>query len=104
MVLTTGIFIILTLLLVVDFALFFPMVNRLTKKLGELNDIHARLKVVDEALANEIVKKVESVRGVVSTEISIKESAPELKIHLDRQRIADLGLSTSQIAICICKK
>lgn len=52
---------------------------------------------IAEALANEIVKKVESVRGVASTEISIKESAPELKIHLDRQRIADLGLSTAQV-------
>jgi HAE1 family hydrophobic/amphiphilic exporter-1 len=52
---------------------------------------------VAEALANEIVKKVESVRGVASTEISIKESAPELKIHLDRQRIADLGLNTARV-------
>jgi HAE1 family hydrophobic/amphiphilic exporter-1 len=52
---------------------------------------------VAEALGNEIVKKVKKIEGVVNTEISVKEAAPELKIHLDRQRIADLGLSTSQI-------
>jgi len=52
---------------------------------------------VGEALANEIVKIVESVDGVTETEISIEESAPELKIRLDRQRVADLGLSTAQV-------
>jgi len=52
---------------------------------------------VSEALANDIVKKVTDVEGVVNTEVSIEEAAPELKIVLDRQRIADLGLSTAQI-------
>lgn len=52
---------------------------------------------VAEALASDIQKKVEDVEGVVTAEISIKESSPELRIELDRQRIADLGLSTAQI-------
>ena len=52
---------------------------------------------VAEALANEVVKRVESVEGVSDTEISVQEAAPELRIELDRQRIADLGLSTAQI-------
>jgi HAE1 family hydrophobic/amphiphilic exporter-1 len=52
---------------------------------------------IGEALANEIVGIVESVDGVAETEISIEESAPELKIRLDRQRVADLGLSTVQV-------
>jgi len=52
---------------------------------------------VAEALSNEIVKEVEQVEGVASTKISIREAAPELKINLDRMRIADLGLSTSQV-------
>jgi HAE1 family hydrophobic/amphiphilic exporter-1 len=52
---------------------------------------------VAKALANEVVKKVKDIRGIVSTEISLQEAAPELKINLDRQRIADLGLSTAQI-------
>jgi HAE1 family hydrophobic/amphiphilic exporter-1 len=52
---------------------------------------------IAEALANDVVTRVESIRGVASSEVSIEEAAPELKIHLDRQRIADLGLSTAQI-------
>ena len=52
---------------------------------------------VAEVIANDIGNRVQSVRGVAEMEISIKESAPELRVHLDRQRIADLGLSTSQI-------
>ncbi len=50
-----------------------------------------------EALAREVVKKVETIEDVASTEISIQEAAPELKIELDRHRISDLGLSTSQV-------
>ncbi|MBN2031378.1 efflux RND transporter permease subunit [bacterium] len=52
---------------------------------------------VSKALANQIVEMIEPVEGVSSTEISIRESSPELKINLDRQRIADLGLSTTQV-------
>jgi HAE1 family hydrophobic/amphiphilic exporter-1 len=52
---------------------------------------------VAEALANEVVQKISGIKGVVDTEISIKESAPELKVNLDRQRVADLGFSTAQI-------
>ncbi|MBN2009596.1 efflux RND transporter permease subunit [candidate division KSB1 bacterium] len=52
---------------------------------------------VAEALANDIETKIKKVKGVAETEISIKKAAPELKINLDRQRIADLGLSTAQI-------
>ncbi len=52
---------------------------------------------VAEGLANEVIKRIESIRGVANTEISIRESAPELRIQLDRQRVADLGLSTAQV-------
>jgi HAE1 family hydrophobic/amphiphilic exporter-1 len=52
---------------------------------------------VAEALASDIQRKVEDIEGIVTAEISIKESSPELRIELDRQRIADLGLSTAQI-------
>ncbi|MBN1352663.1 efflux RND transporter permease subunit [candidate division KSB1 bacterium] len=50
-----------------------------------------------KALANEIKSKVEKIQGVVYTETSIREAAPELKINFDRQRIADLGMSTAQV-------
>ena len=49
------------------------------------------------SLAKTIEDNVKSIEGVVSTEISIKETAPEIKVNLDRKRIADLGLSTAQI-------
>lgn len=52
---------------------------------------------VAEALANEIIAKIEKLDNIASTELSLKESAPELKIQFDRDRIADFGLSTAQV-------
>jgi HAE1 family hydrophobic/amphiphilic exporter-1 len=52
---------------------------------------------VGEALANEIKEKIENIEGVIHTESSIKDARPELRINLDRNRIADLGLSTAQV-------
>ncbi len=52
---------------------------------------------VAEALASEVESRLKNIRGVVNTETSIKESVPELRINLDRNRVADLGLSTAQI-------
>lgn len=52
---------------------------------------------VAEALSNAIEEKVRDIKGVTSVKSSIEEAAPELKINLDRQRVADLGLSTAQI-------
>lgn len=50
-----------------------------------------------EALANDIQQKVNNIDGVIFTESSVKEARPELRINLDRNRIADLGLSTAQV-------
>ncbi|MBN1480488.1 efflux RND transporter permease subunit [candidate division KSB1 bacterium] len=50
-----------------------------------------------EALANDIKNKIDEIEGVVFTELSVKEARPELRINLDRNRIADLGLSTAQV-------
>ena len=52
---------------------------------------------ISKALAEEIRTKVEKLPGVVHADLSIREAAPELKINFDRQRIADLGMSTAQI-------
>lgn len=52
---------------------------------------------IAEALANQIEQQIKDIRGIVTIETSIKESKPELQIKLDRDRIADLGLSTAQI-------
>ncbi|HPI73855.1 MAG TPA: efflux RND transporter permease subunit, partial [bacterium] len=50
-----------------------------------------------EALANELEAKLEKIQGIASITSSIRKATPELRIDLDRQRIADLGLSTAQI-------
>ena len=60
-------------------------------------EIYGHDLAVSEALGNQIEQKVKDIDGVVSVDLSIKESSPELQVQLDRQRIADLGLSTSQI-------
>jgi HAE1 family hydrophobic/amphiphilic exporter-1 len=52
---------------------------------------------VSEALSTSIMEAVRHVEGVVQTEASIKAIRPELKITPDRRRIADLGLSTTQV-------
>jgi len=52
---------------------------------------------VAQALANEIVNKVNKIRGVAHTETSIQDAAPELKIDLDRRLISDFGLATAQV-------
>jgi HAE1 family hydrophobic/amphiphilic exporter-1 len=49
------------------------------------------------AIAEELQRKVEKIEGVVFTETSVEKARPELKIDLDRQRIADLGISTAQV-------
>lgn len=50
-----------------------------------------------QALADEIKNKVSKVEGVDFVSTSTEESAPELRINLDRERIADLGMNTAQI-------
>ena len=50
-----------------------------------------------EAIAKQVEDKIKTVEGVVDVQTSFKESAPELQINIDRQRIADLGLSTTQV-------
>ncbi len=50
-----------------------------------------------EAISNELEKKFETIKGIVTINSSIRKATPELRINLDRQRIADLGLSTAQV-------
>ncbi|MBN2416411.1 efflux RND transporter permease subunit [bacterium] len=52
---------------------------------------------IAEVIAKQIMEKVKKVENVTEVEMSIKESSPELRVQLDRMRIADLGLSTAQI-------
>ncbi len=52
---------------------------------------------IAEGLINNIQEKVKNIKGVVNTESSVQEARPELKVNLDRRRIADLGLSAAQV-------
>jgi HAE1 family hydrophobic/amphiphilic exporter-1 len=56
---------------------------------------------VTETLSARIAEAVLKVEGVVQAEASIKATQPELKITPDRRRIADLGLSTTQVGSAI---
>ena len=56
---------------------------------------------VTEALSTKVVEAVQKVEGVVQAEASIKATRPELRITPDRRRIADLGLSTTQVGNAI---
>jgi HAE1 family hydrophobic/amphiphilic exporter-1 len=52
---------------------------------------------VAEALANDIESRIKEIDGVVYTNSSVRDAVPELRINLDRQLIADLGLSTAMV-------
>ncbi len=52
---------------------------------------------VSEGIANEVIKRLKEVKGVAEFSTNIDKPSPELKINLDRQRIADLGLSAAQV-------
>jgi HAE1 family hydrophobic/amphiphilic exporter-1 len=49
------------------------------------------------ALAEEVMRRMRSVEGVVYPRISLEDSRPELKIAIDRAKAASLGLSISRI-------
>jgi len=49
-------------------------------------------------IANEIKEKVEKIQGTSQVRISLEEAMPELKIELDRDRLSDLGLSSSMVS------
>lgn len=52
---------------------------------------------VAEALSEQVKTRIKNIKGIASIESSIQEARPELLVQIDRQRIADLGLSTSQV-------
>jgi HAE1 family hydrophobic/amphiphilic exporter-1 len=48
--------------------------------------------------ADELVKRSEKVGGIVDADTSLKLNKPELRVQIDRERAADLGVDTSDIA------
>jgi HAE1 family hydrophobic/amphiphilic exporter-1 len=49
------------------------------------------------ALAEEVMRRMKSVEGVIYPRISLEDSRPELKISIDRAKAANFGLSVSRI-------
>ena len=54
--------------------------------------------IKSKQIGEQIEAIVEKIPGTSQIEISIEEAMPELKIELDRNRIADLGLSTAMVS------
>ncbi len=48
--------------------------------------------------ADQLVKRSESLGGIVDADTSLKLNKPELRVEIDRDRAADLGVDTSDIA------
>ena len=48
--------------------------------------------------ADELVKRSETLGGIVDADTSLKLNKPELRVEIDRDRAADLGVDTSDIA------
>ena len=51
-----------------------------------------------DALASEMRQRIELVPGVTDARVSRREGSPEERLHLDRGRIAELGLSVREVA------
>jgi HAE1 family hydrophobic/amphiphilic exporter-1 len=56
------------------------------------------LKVLSE-LSSEAARRMEAIDGIVDLEETFQFGSPELQIHFDRERMAQLGLSVSQVAL-----
>ncbi len=48
--------------------------------------------------ADELVERSEKLGGIVDADTSLKLNKPELRVEIDRERAADLGVDTSDIA------
>jgi HAE1 family hydrophobic/amphiphilic exporter-1 len=48
--------------------------------------------------ADELVKRSQSLGGIVDADTTLKLNKPELRVEIDRERAADLGVDTSDIA------
>jgi HAE1 family hydrophobic/amphiphilic exporter-1 len=48
--------------------------------------------------ADELVERSKSIGGIVDADTTLKLNKPELRVRIDRERAADLGVNTSDIA------
>ncbi len=54
-----------------------------------------------EALGGEVLRRLERIPGLTSLQPSTEEASPQLKIKVDRQRAADLGLSAAAVGLTV---
>jgi HAE1 family hydrophobic/amphiphilic exporter-1 len=50
-----------------------------------------------DAIAAEIRRRMETIPGVTDARVSRRDGRPEERVHLDRERIAELGLSVREV-------
>lgn len=51
-----------------------------------------------KAIANELKSRMEKVKGLVDISLNVKETTPELQVHLNKDLLNHYGLSTMQVA------
>ncbi len=52
-------------------------------------------------LANELAEKMEGIKGARNVQISREKEKPELKVELDREKMASVGLNTSMVSTAL---
>ncbi|MEM9593070.1 MAG: efflux RND transporter permease subunit [Acidobacteriota bacterium] len=51
-----------------------------------------------DAIAAEVRRRMEGVAGIADVRVSRREGRPEERLHFDRERIAELGLTVAEVA------
>ena len=74
-------------------------ISRMFMGIGKPVEVKVYGKDMDELvrIADEILKRIKNVRGVVSPELSIKTGKPELRIKVNRMKASYYGLTPFQV-------
>jgi hydrophobic/amphiphilic exporter-1 (mainly G- bacteria), HAE1 family len=56
---------------------------------------------VKRALASQVIDRLQGIDGIVSVFSSADQGRPELRVEMDRERIARVGMTTSQVATAL---
>lgn len=65
---------------------------------GLIIQIYGFDQEVKRSLAESVMQNIQNIDGIVSVFSSADQGRPELRVEMDRERIARVGLSTSQVA------
>lgn len=50
-----------------------------------------------DELGNEVIQRIETVPGVVNVDRNLDDTEPEFRVHVDRERAAEFGLTVSEV-------